>query len=391
MKRAPALFAPALLLPAAAAVALARQLPAPVATAVDAAPLLVLGGGALVGLITRRARLMVAVMVLALADSALLNVGGRTVFDAIALLLPLNIAVVVWLGDENPLAGRGALLFAVTLLQAAIIAVLLNPGMASVTESLDVPLVSARLGMWTGLSQLAVLCFLGALALVVARFFLHGQALALGAAWALVASFLALDGVATGAHVGVHFATAGALLLVGAAREPRTVMARDDVTRLPARIEFQRALRRLTRRYTLAYVEIDDYVHLRAEHGIEGAHRILRGVAKRLRRLREGQVYCVEGALFAVLFPGASAKRAIRVLDAVRMAIEDLTFEVAITEPAVSSGAKPGRVVERTVSVTISAGVAEAATPGADSRPVIEAAERALVRAREAGMNRVSR
>jgi GGDEF domain-containing protein len=391
VRRTPSLLAPALLLPAAAAVALTRHLPGPVATAVDAAPLFVFAGGALLGLVTRRARLLVAVIVLALADCALANVGGRTVFDAIALLLPVNIALVVWLGDENPLAGRGALLFAIILLQAAIIAVLVNPGMASVTESLDLPLVSARLGMWTALPQLSVICFVAALGLLVARFFWHGQPLAISAAWALVASFLALDGVATGARAGVHFATAGALLLFGAAREPRAKVTLDEVTRLPARIEFHRALRRLTKRYTLGYVEVDDYVHIRAEHGVEAAHRILRGVAKRLRRIREGQVYHVEGALFAVLFPGAVAKRAIRALDAARIAIEDLAVDVAVTEPAAQAGAKPSRVIERTVSVTVSAGVAEAAGPGADSRQVIEAAEHALVRAREAGMNRVSR
>jgi PleD family two-component response regulator len=47
-------------------------------------------------------------------------------------------------------------------------------------------------------------------------------------------------------------------------------------------------------------------------------------------------------------------------------------------------------LVERTVSVTISAGVAES-RGGAEPRQVAEAAERALERARQAGMNRVSR
>jgi diguanylate cyclase (GGDEF)-like protein len=391
VKRIPSLIAPALLLPAAAAVTMTHRLPTSVATAVDAAPLLVFGSGALLGLLTRRARLLVAVVILALADCALANVGSRTVFDAVALLLPVNIAVVVWLGDENPLAGRGALLFAITLLQAAIIAVLLNPGLASVTDSLDMPLVSARMGMWTALPRLSVLLFAVALGIVVARFFLHGQSLAAGAAWALVASFLALDGVTSGGPIGVHFAAAGLLLLASATREPRAVVATDDITRLPTRIEFQKALRRLTKRYAVAYVEVDDFPSFRAQHGTEAVHRMLRSVAKRLQRMGGGgHAYYCDGPTFAVLFPGASAKRAMQYLDAVRVVIEDVTVEVSVTEPASSPG-KPGRVVERTVSVTISAGVAEAAAASADPKQVTEAADRALARAKQAGMNRVSR
>jgi len=392
VKRAPSLIAPALLLPLAAFAGLAHKLPASLATALDAAPLLVFGSGALLGLYTRRARLMVGVVILALADSALVNVGSRSVFDAVALLLPLNLAVVVWLGDENPFAGRGALLFAITLLQAAVIAVLLNPQLSPVSDALDVPLASSRLSTWTGLSRLSVFSFLAALGLLVARFFLHGQTLAAGAAWALVASFLALDGVSSGGPVGVHFAAAGVLLLVGAAWEPRQVIATDEITRLPTRIELMRALRRLTTRYTVAFVEVDDYAHFRGEHGVEAAQRMLRLIAKRLRRTAHGaQAYYCEGAVFAVLFPRLSGKLAIRHLDAVRIAVEDVTVEVSVAEPPPASRLARAGVVERTVSVTISAGVAESDKPGEDPKPVLEAAERALARARAAGMNRVSR
>ena len=368
-----------------------HRLPASLATALDAAPLLVFGSGALLGLITRRARLMVGVIILALADSALVNVGSRSVFDAVALLLPLNLAVVVLLGDENPFAGRGALLFAITLLQTAVIAVLLNPGLAPVTESLDLPIVTARLGMWTGIPQLAFFSFVAALGLVLARFFMHGQALAAGAAWALVASFVALDGVSIGGPVGVHFAAAGALLLVGATWEPRQVIATDAITRLPTRIEFQRALRRLTKHYTVAYVEVDDFTNFRGEHGTEAAHRMLHRVARRLRRVGDGgHAYYCEGPTFAMLFPGTPAKRAIRALDAVRIKVEDVTVDVSVAEPPPASKIRPAGTVERTVSVTISAGVAEA-KGGEDPKQVLEAAERALTRARQAGMNRVSR
>jgi GGDEF domain-containing protein len=390
VKRLPALIAPALLLPLAAAAALANKLPATLATVLDAAPLIVFASGALLGLYTRRARLMVGVVILALADSALMNVGSRSVFDAVALLLPLNLAVVVWLGDENPFAGRGALLFAITLLQAAVIAVLLNPGLAPVTESLEVPLARAHLGTWTSLSQLEVFAFVAALGLLIARFFLHGQSLAAGAAWALVASFLALDGLASGGHTGVHFATAGALFLVGATREPRHKVAIDAITHLPMRIELQRALRRLKRDYVLAMVEIDDYPNFRQEHGAGAAHKILRLIARRLRQIGGGgNAYHCDGPTFAVIFPRAGMTVALRELEAVRAAVEELTIDLEVAAPPPASKRVQAGTLARTLSVTVSAGVTES-VPGKDSKQVLDAAERALARAREAGMNCVS-
>jgi GGDEF domain-containing protein len=397
MKPAPSLVAPAVLLPAAAIIALAHKLPASLATAVDAAPLLVFGSGALLGLMTRRGRLVIGVVILALADCALVNVGGRSVFDAVALLLPVNLAVVVWLGEENPFAGRAPLLFAITLVQAAVVAWLQHPGLMPVAVSLDQPIVDMGLGGWTALPQLAVLSFAAALGLIVVRFVRHGQSLAAGAAWALVASFLALDGVASGGPAGVHFATAGLLLLVGATWEPRVVVATDRVTGLPTRVEFNRALRRLPRRYTVAWVEIDEFNSFRNTHGADAAQRMLRLVAKKLRRVSNGggHAYYWESGMFMALFPRKSAERAARLLEAVRVTVEELTLDVSLSTPAAraanGASARPAKVVERTVSVTISAGVAEKEKAGVDPKEVIEAAEQALQRARQAGMNRVAR
>jgi GGDEF domain-containing protein len=390
VKRTPALLAPALLLPLAAVAALAHKLPSSLAIALDAAPLLVFGAGALLGLVTRRARLMLGVVILALAASALMNVSSRSVFDAVALLLPLNLAVVVWLGDENPYSGRGALLFAITLLQTAAIAVLLNPGLAPLAEALDVPLVRARLGTWTSLSQLELFVFAAALALLALRFFRHGQSLAAGAAWALVASFLALDGVASGGQAGVHFAAAGGLLLVGATREPRHRVAVDGVTQLPMRIELQRAIRRLKRGYVLALVEVDDYGNFRQDHGATAAHRMLRLIARRLRQVGGGgHAFHCDGPMFAVLFPRTPLGVAVRQLEAVRATVEELTIDLSVAGPQPASRRVQAGTVERTLSVTISAGVTQT-TPGTDPKQAFDAADRALARAREAGMNCVS-
>jgi diguanylate cyclase (GGDEF)-like protein len=371
--------------------ALARRLPDSLATAVDAAPLVVFGGGALLGFLTRRGRLVLGVVVLALADCALVNFGGRAVFAAVALLLPLNLAVLAWLGEETPLAGRGASLFGVALLQAGVVAILQRPELASLAASLDRPLVVTNAAVWTALPHLAVFSFAAALGLVLARVLVERRPLATGTAWALVASFLALDGASSGGPASVHLAAAGLLLLVGATWEPPRGVHVDDVTGLPASLELNKALRRLPRRYTLARLEIDEFMSFREAHGADAARRMLRLVAKMLKKIggRGRAFYCGEHT-FTVVFRRTSRQTAASHLEAVRRAVEAATLDVAVPQPPHPGRPARAGAVKRTVSVSVSVGVAQSWKTVTDPDEVLQAAERALDRAKQGGLNRVS-
>jgi GGDEF domain-containing protein len=381
--------------------ALPRRLPDPLALLVDAAPLLVFGGGALLGIITRRGRLVLGIVVLALANCALINFGGRAVLDAVGLLLPLNLAVIVWLREENPLAGRGALLFGLAMLQGLFVALLYRTEMASISASLEQPVLSTDLAFWTGVPRLAIFAYGAALGIIAARFFLVRRPIAAGTGWALVASFMALDGARAGS-AGVYFAAAGLLLLIGATWEPPRGTHFDDVTGLPASLELNKTLRLLRRRhgYSIARVEIDEFVRFRLEHGAAASHRMQRLVASALAKVGGGgrTFYC--GAhTFAVVFRRTSAETAARHIDVVRRHIEAADLDVSVVEPARTGepdSARPTRpqpravTVERTVSVTISAGVAHSDQRGADPHEIMVAAANALERAKAAGFNCVT-
>ncbi|HKB25118.1 MAG TPA: diguanylate cyclase [Methylomirabilota bacterium] len=391
MRRAALLVVPGMFLPLAALVALAPALPGSAAVALRAAPLAVFGGGALLGLLIGRARLVLAVVVLALADYALVHVGGRAVFNAVAVLLPVNLVVIAWLGEESLISARGASRLGVILLQAAVIAILLQTAQAAVAAWLERPLVTANLVAWTALPQPALVAFAAALGLMLILLLVDKRPFTSGAGWTLVASLLALDGASAGRPARVHLVTAGLMLLTGAAWERPRVAYPDDVTGLPGRLALNEALRRLRRRYALARTEIDDYVRFREEHGADAAQRMLRLVAEALTKVGgRGRVFCVGTNAFAVVFRGRSAAEAARHLDAVRRAVEAATLDVRVSKrPPADRHARPA-VAERTLSVTISVGVAQSTDRGADSHQVLQAAERALDRAKLAGLNRVS-
>ncbi|MEK7859859.1 MAG: diguanylate cyclase [Chloroflexota bacterium] len=391
MTRAVSLVVTALLLSLAPVLALARPLPDWLAAAVHAAPLVVFGGGALLGLLIGRGRLLLGLVLLALADSALVYLGDRAVFDAVALLLPLNLGVIAWLGEASLLTVRGRSWLYLLLLEAGAVAILQRPELAALATSLEQPLVATSLGPWTALPQLSLLAFAAALGLVLGRLFVGGGPLAAGTAWPLVASFLALDGASLGRPASVHFVTAGLLLVVGAAWEPPRVVHADDVTGLPTSFGLNKALRRLPRRYALARVEIDDFVTFRTEQGADAASRMLRLVAEALTKVGgRGRAFYCGAYAFAVVFRGKSAETAARRLDIARRTIEAATLDVRVPErPHPGRPARAAAAV-RTVSVTISVGVAQPAGRGADPHEVLRAADRALDRAKEAGQNRVS-
>jgi GGDEF domain-containing protein len=357
--------------------------------AVHATPLIVLGGCALLGIVTGRGRLLLGVLVLGLTMAALINSGSRTMFHAVALLLPVNLGLIAWLGETRALSARGAWWLGVILLQAGAVGIieLLHPSTLGAT--LARPIVDVDTNAWMPLPRLALFAFAVMLGLHLVRFVRGRSPLHAAAAWALVAAFLALDTAGSGGPGDLHFAAAGMLLALGTVLEPPAVLHLDAVTGLPASLEFNKVVRRLPRCYALACVTIDDFTSFRAEQGPEVSNRMLRLIAQALKKVGGGGrvFYLMRDHEFVVVFRRKSAEIAARYLSVVRRAVEKSTLDVAVAQKT-KSGAKAG-VVRRTVAGTISVGIAEARGRGADPFKVLRDAEEALMKARAAGMNRI--
>ena len=358
--------------------------------AVHAAPLLVFGGGALLGLMTGRGRLLLGLMVLALTTAALINFGTRTTFYAAALLLPLNLGVIAWFGETRALSRRGASWLGLILLQAGLVGLLQVLHPTALDASLEQPLVDVGGGTWTSLPQLAVFAFAVMLGVHLTRFVRRRQPLTAAAVFALIASFLALDAAGSGGPSELHFAAAGMLLALGTVLEPRPMVHRDPVTGLPASLEFNKMMRHLSRHYALACVAIDDFRSFRQEQGAEVADRMLRRVAQELAKIGGGGrvFYLMRDHQFAVAFRHKSSETAASHLDVVRRAVEHVTLDVKVAQPT-KSGQKAPVIVQRTVGGTISAGIAEPQRGDVDPFNVLRDAEDSLRRAQHEGMNRI--
>jgi GGDEF domain-containing protein len=389
---------PALLLSLAAGLAVAGTLPDWLVDTVNAAPFVVFGSGAAVGILIRRGRLVLGLTALGLADLALAMLSSRAVFDAVALLLPLNLAVIVWLREFNVVTRPGATQLGAIVAQASLVATLHHPELAALIEPLERPLVAINLDAWTALPQLVLVAYVVALGFAVTRFLVGRRPLAAGTAWALIASFLAFDGASAGRPAEIHLVTAGLLLILGALLEPSRAAYVDDTTGLPGRLALNLALRRLPKSYALASVEIDEFRAFREAHGSEAAKRMLRLVAEKLMKVGGGgrAFYC-EGHMFALIFRRMTSDAAARHLEVVRRAVEVATVDVKVPERSRPDN-RPGRPnrptnggsVDWTLAVTISAGIAEPEKRGADPHEVLRTANQTLDHAKQAGLNCVS-
>jgi diguanylate cyclase (GGDEF)-like protein len=366
-------------------------------------------------------RVLFALIMLLLAHRALdffsagraASIGpGRIAFEAIAFLLPLNFIVLSLMRERGlgipTITPRLVLLF----LESVFVAILCRPGETTSPALLQAAFLNRSVFHWTKIPQLALLAFAASFAVLLVRFFLYRKPLEIGLFWSLVATFLGLQTNAVNRIAIGYWATAGLLLVASIIENTYVLAYHDELTSLPARRAFNEALLRLEAPYSIAVVDIDHFKSFNDTYGHDTGDQVLSMVAARLARVSGGgQAFRVGGEEFTILFPGKSMKEIVPHLDALRTLIEESRFRVRCTPERRSAPRGAGRRTEDKkapagrsqtqprnlradsalsgLSVTVSIGVAEPGPKAREVEQVIQAADKALYRAKKAGRNRV--
>jgi diguanylate cyclase (GGDEF)-like protein len=352
--------------------------------------------GLLLGWRFKRRQLVIGLLVLFAAQQALIyftdagpSSPGHTVFTAIALLLPLDLALLAWLTERSISSGAGQAVLVLILAQMLAVPLLARPELAHLTPLLEHTFVPLG-GTWLlRVPQSALLAFAAAFGLALTRFMVSPTIIQSSLAWALVAAFLGLNRESPAPTV--YLATAGLVLVVSLIETSHRMAFSDELTGLPSRRALTDALMRLPELYTVAMIDIDHFKKLNDEHGHAAGDQVLRLIGSTLTRTEGGgRPFRYGGEEFALLFPGKSVEEALPYIEELRETIEESTFIVRARnrpklkpKPARSSGGR-GRV-----AITVSIGVAEPDADSAEPEDVIRAADQALYRAKRGGRNRV--
>jgi len=339
----------------------------------------------------QRGRVAFAAVLLAAAAEALrrdLPVLPETLAAALAVLLPLDLAV-LGLAREWPVASvAGLWRFGVLGAQAAAVAALARPELDAVRAALHGPIAG-----WPGAAGLpaaGVVSFLAAGAALAVGVLRRPWPLEAGLLGTLAATFLVL----TRQHaLDYYVGTAAIVLGVSLVESAFSLAFEDGLTGLPARRALEEAVAHLGGAYAIAMVDLDHFKKVNDRHGHEVGDQVLRSVATRLARVGGGgRAFRYGGEEFSVIFAGKTAAQARPYLEELRGAVAGAPFTVRSPgrpkkKPEGARG-RGGGVKE--LRVTVSIGVSERGARNRAPEEVMKAADKALYRAKRAGRNRVT-
>ena len=347
----------------------------------------VLAAGAIVSLAFRRGRAALALLTLAVAYASLeltLQVDpagfpARTVFAALAVFVPFNLAVLSVLEERGTFNLHGAQRLGVIVLESIFVWWIVATGRTETTNWAWAPLHEALRLAWTPIPQLGLTALALGFAACAAAWAMRRTPVTLGLTGSVLAFGIAMHRVAQPEAFAV-FIAAGALILTIAVLQDTFQMAyRDELTGLPSRRELNERLRSLGRRYTIAMVDVDKFKSFNDKYGHDLGDQVLKMVAAKLAAVGGGgKAYRYGGEEFTVLFPGKDLDAVMPHLEALREAVAD--YRLALRAPS-----RP----QKTESVTISIGVAERNDKLDTPEAVIKAADQALYRAKRGVRNQV--
>lgn len=364
-------------------------------------PYFLLGVGALLSWRFHRSRLTLVLLLLTLTGILLYYFGpagvltsayGQMVLNLVALLLPVNFALIYLLRERGLFSPRGIARLLFVLLQPLAVYYLLR------TQSQMFACLSHNFFTLPLLANMPLPQPILALAGLIAMIFLigalrHRRPIICGFFWALLAVIIALAKGGAGNNITLYFCSAGSIIILAVLETAYAMAYRDELTGLPARRALNAAMLGLGSRYTVAMLDIDFFKKFNDKYGHDVGDQVLCLVASQMLAVEGGgKAFRYGGEEFTILFPGKSREEALPHLEKVRESIANARFALR----GKNRPRRPPKKIPRggpqpkTVSVTISIG---AAAPGRDCHTpaeTIKAADKALYRAKKKGRNCVA-
>lgn len=364
----------------------------------------VLALGAIVSLVFRRGRFVLALLTLALAylsygllvRDALAGFRAHTVYAALAVFVPINLALLCVLPERGTLNIHGMQRLGVIAAEVLFTLWVVSAPATRITAWAITPFYNTKLFTASPIPQLGFLVLTLGIAISVAAWFIKRAPTDLAFVGAIVASGLAMHGIGVPNAFAVYIAAAALIFTIALLQDTFRMAFRDELTGLPSRRDLNERMMGLGRRYTIAMCDVDHFKKFNDTHGHDLGDQVLKMVAAKLDEVSGGgTAYRYGGEEFTVLFPGKDIAHAMPHLEALRAAVEG--YKLALRKPGRPDKPDPDtrkRGAFRdadSVSVTISIGVAERNDRRTTPEEVIKAADKALYRAKDKGRNQVSR
>lgn len=315
-------------------------------------------------------------------------------FVLLALLIPVNITLIMFMRERGVLTVAGRMRLGFLVLQAVVIAWLLQSHGAGATGFLTRDIFPSPLPAGIALPHQAMLILVPCFLISMLRLTLQLSPVN-GALVAALVSAATVCGWPAIPYLPVVFITAASLaLILGVLQDSHDMAFRDDLTGLSSRRALNEQLSDMGRRYVIAMLDIDHFKGFNDAYGHDVGDQVLKMVGRKIHGVKGGgKPYRYGGEEFTVVFPRRCLDETIPYLEDVRRAIADYRLVLRDTSrPETSKLGKKSRGSGEgeSVSVTISIGVAESAEHSIPA-DVVKEADQALYRAKRKGRNILSK
>ena len=312
---------------------------------------------------------------------------------AAVILLPLNFSLLAVLKERGVMTFDGLVKVAMVAAQAfGVFWIAQGNGPNGGVP----PSWSGEFGDGAGLLWIARLSFaIGGLTLLTLVFSRRTK-IEQGLLWALVAMFLGVSQLATGSSgqaldaLFFYSGTAGLVLVLAVLEHGYDIAYRDELTGLPGRRAFNNVMVQLDGTYALAMCDVDHFKRFNDTYGHDVGDHVLKMVAAKLSQVGGGgRAFRYGGEEFLVVFRGRSAREAEPFAESLRRSIADTGFVLRGPDrPAHKprSARQTNQNAPR-VNISISIGMAERSKRHSTPELVLDAADAALYRAKDAGRN----
>ncbi len=367
-------------------------------------PYIVFALGAALAIGFNRGRVVFALVVLAAAygtqqlwlQEGLGTFPARVLYAALTVFVPLNLALLAVLPERGTFNRHGVLRLAVLVAQVGFTAWVVAASQTEIADWIYQKFLDPALFGAARMPQLGIAVIAASLLIAFVAAFVTRSAISASLVGAIAAFAVAAHVVTASTTFAIFTAAAELMVTIGMLQDAFRMAFRDELTGLPSRRALNERLMSLPRSYTVAMLDVDHFKQFNDTYGHDLGDQVLKMMASQIDGVGGGgKAFRYGGEEFMVLFPGKDADEVIPHLDALRKDIESYRLALrGADRPRKSKGGKRQRGGWRgkdSVSVTVSIGVAECSERHATPQAVIQAADRALYRAKDKGRNQVSR
>lgn len=365
-------------------------------------PIIVIGAGVLLGLFFKRIWLMLAILILVIADRALLYFAANTavtmeeghlIYHAISFLLPINLCLFAFMKRRGDMKWQSIWFLGAILLQGCGVAFIYQYKSLGFGAFLEYSSIKWALLEHIPLSQLALFAFGIAFVYYLFLYIRTRGVIERSFCWALISIFYALALSTIGPVSSIYFSTAGLIFVISVIENIYVEGFRDELTDLPTGKSMHGILSQLDTGYTLALIEVDNFERLKDNHGRRVSKQVLRSVGSKLTSVTGGgKPFRYRGEVFAIVFPGMFLQDMLPRMEELRQTIKKLG---PILQSQKSPGKKPKKlnrveILANKVPVTVSIGVTERSDTDMSPQQAIKKAEEALGIAKREGHDRMN-